>query len=84
MFFNCVGLVWFGLVVDSCGRIKRVNFPLQGVGLENPSGAVFIPAIFHSTDFSDGGFCGEIYGQIIAGIPVYVAVDALEIFGGQF
>ena len=75
---------FFGLVVDSCGRIQRVNLHLQGVGLENPSRAVFLPAIFHAAKFPRGGFRGEKYGEIVSGISVYVALDALEVFSGQF
>ena len=72
------------MCVGSCARVQCVDFPLQGVGLENPSRAIAFPAIFHTAKFPHGGFSGEKRGKIIAGIPVRVAVDAEEVFGGQF
>ena len=68
--------------VGSCGRIQRGDFPLQSVGLENPSRPVFLPAIFHASDFPRGRFSGEIDGKVITGVSVCVVVEAAEVFGG--
>lgn len=64
--------------------VQCIDFALQVIRLKNPARAVAFPAIFNSAKFADGGFGGEIYGEMIARVTVHIVVDALEVFGGQF